>query len=220
MHVYGVEMLYAAVVDGYVDWQTAIVEAVLRASLSGDTAMHFRGHERCVSALANLIHLDEPFPGVRLRLRPPLLPALRRLRHRRPSRAGLLQLRLVLSKTRRVWRRPVEPLPAQRQGPADDGDAHLRRVGPEPEAVGGGRPGRTPPAGGHEGWQAEEVPSVSLTIRFLAVCRECGDERLAVRIVAAGRTTGMSGLPQSEDWKSRNAKEMRAAIDYLERKRV
>ena len=33
LHVYGVEMPCAAVVDGYVDWQTAIVEAVLRASL-------------------------------------------------------------------------------------------------------------------------------------------------------------------------------------------
>ena len=29
--VYTVETLYAAVVDAYVDWQTAIVEAVLRA---------------------------------------------------------------------------------------------------------------------------------------------------------------------------------------------
>ena len=75
-------------------------------------------------------------------------------------------------------------------------------------------------AGGHEGWRAEEVPSVSLTIRFLAMCRECGDERLAVRMVAAGRTTGELGLPQSDDWESWNAKEMRAAIDYLERKRV
>ena len=84
----------------------------------------------------------------------------------------------------------------------------------------GGPPGRTPPAGGHEGWQAEAVPSVSLTMRFLAVCRECGDERLAVRMVAAGRSMGESGLPQSDDWKSWNTKEMRAAIDYLERKRA
>ena len=84
----------------------------------------------------------------------------------------------------------------------------------------GAQPGRTPAVGGHEGWQVEEVPSVSLTIRFLAVCRECGDERLAVRMVATGRTTGELRLPQSDDWKSWNAKEMRAAIDYLERKRV
>ena len=64
------------------------------------------------------------------------------------------------------------------------------------------------------------MPSVSLTIRFLAVCRECGDDRLAARMVAAGRPTGQLGLPQSDDRKSWNAKEMRAAIDYLERKRV
>ena len=93
----------------------------------------------------------------------------------------------------------------------------------EPETyaqAAGRRPGRTPPARGQEASQAEEVPSVSLTIRFLAVCRECGDERLAVRMVAAGRTTGELGLPRSDDWKSWNAREMRAAIDYLERKRV
>lgn len=60
LHVYGVEMLYAAVV-GYPDWRTAIVEVVLRASLSGDTAMHFRGHERCVSALANLLQFTNVY---------------------------------------------------------------------------------------------------------------------------------------------------------------
>ena len=84
----------------------------------------------------------------------------------------------------------------------------------------GGPRRRTPLASSHEECQAEEAQSVSLTIRFLAVCRECGDERLAVRMVAAGRTTGELGLPQSDDWKSWNAREMRAAIDYLQRKRV
>ena len=61
LHVYDVEMLYAAVVDGYVDWQTAIVEAVLRASLSGDPTMYFRGHERCVSALASLLQFTNAY---------------------------------------------------------------------------------------------------------------------------------------------------------------
>ena len=61
LHVYDVEMLYAAVVDGYVDWQTAIVEAVLRASLSGDPAIHLRGHERCVSALASLLQFTNAY---------------------------------------------------------------------------------------------------------------------------------------------------------------
>ena len=61
LHVYDVEILYSAVVDGYVDWQTAIVEAVLRASLSGDPAMHFRGHERCVSALASLLQFTNAY---------------------------------------------------------------------------------------------------------------------------------------------------------------
>ncbi|MCY4122242.1 MAG: hypothetical protein OXG72_15130 [Acidobacteria bacterium] len=61
LHVDGVEMFYAAVVDDCVDWQMVLVEAVLRASLSGDTAMHFRGHERCVIALANLLQFTNAY---------------------------------------------------------------------------------------------------------------------------------------------------------------
>ena len=45
-----------------------------------------------------------------------------------------------------------------------------------------------------------ELPSVALTTRFLALCQEYGSEQLAVSIVAAGRSTGVSGLPQSKDW--------------------
>ena len=41
--------------------------------------------------------------------------------------------------------RPGELLPAPRPGPADDGDAPLRRVGPVPEAVGVGRRARSRP---------------------------------------------------------------------------
>ena len=52
---------YAAVVDGYIDWQTAIVDAVLRASVSGEKAMHFRGHERCLSALASLLQFTNAY---------------------------------------------------------------------------------------------------------------------------------------------------------------
>ena len=55
LHIYTVETLYAAVVDGYIDWHKAIVEAVVRASLSDDQAVHFHGHERCVSALVTLL---------------------------------------------------------------------------------------------------------------------------------------------------------------------
>ena len=47
---------------------------------------------------------------------------------------------------------------------------------------------------------AGELPSVSLTMKFLALCRQYGAERLAVRIVAAGRSTGVAGLPESDDW--------------------
>ena len=65
-----------------------------------------------------------------------------------------------------------------------------------------------------------ELPSVALTTRFLALCQEYGAERLAVSIVAAGRSTGVPGLPHSDDWTAWDADEMRAAVDYLERKRT
>ena len=61
LHVYTVETLYAAVVDGYIDWHKAIVEALIRASLSEDRAVHFHGHERCVNALATLLQFTNAY---------------------------------------------------------------------------------------------------------------------------------------------------------------
>ena len=63
-----------------------------------------------------------------------------------------------------------------------------------------------------------ELPSVALTTRFLAVCQQHGSERLAVSIVAAGRSAGVPRLPQSNDWTAWNADEMRAAVEHLQRK--
>ena len=63
------------------------------------------------------------------------------------------------------------------------------------------------------------LPSVALTMRFLALCQDYGSERLAVRVVASGRNTGAAGLPATDDWTEWDADEMRAAVDYLERKR-
>ena len=40
-----------------------------------------------------------------------------------------------------------------------------------------------------------ELPSVALTRRFLASCQDYGSERLAVRVVAVGRSTGVQRLP-------------------------
>ena len=65
---------------------------------------------------------------------------------------------------------------------------------------------------------ANELPSVALTTRFLVLCRQYGSEQLAVSIVAAGRSTGVPGLPQSNDWTAWNASEMRAAVEHLQRK--
>lgn len=64
----------------------------------------------------------------------------------------------------------------------------------------------------------EELPSVGLTEQFLRLCEQYGSQRLAVRIVAVGRDTGMAGLPGSDDWTTWDAHEMRAAVEYLRRK--
>ena len=75
------------------------------------------------------------------------------------------------------------------------------------------------PAGEQQTSGVHELPSVALMTRFLALCQEHGSERLAVRIVRAGRSSGVPGLPQSDDWTAWDAGQMRAAVDYLERKR-
>ncbi|MYN63599.1 MAG: hypothetical protein F4X11_01000 [Acidobacteria bacterium] len=64
-----------------------------------------------------------------------------------------------------------------------------------------------------------ELPSVALTRRFLALCQDYGAERLAIGVVAVGRSTGVESLPESNDWTTWDARQMRAAVEYLERKR-
>ena len=61
LHIYNVETLYAAVVEGYVEWRTALVEAVVRAELSGAVTLHPDGHELCVRRLANLLQLASSY---------------------------------------------------------------------------------------------------------------------------------------------------------------
>ena len=65
-----------------------------------------------------------------------------------------------------------------------------------------------------------EVPSVALTQRFLALCEHHGSQHLVVKLVAVGRGTGVPGLPESDDWTTWDAGQMRAAIEYLEHLRV
>ena len=43
--------------------------------------------------------------------------------------------------------------------------------------------------------------------------------RCADRVVAVGRSTGVEGLPASDDWNTWDAGEMQAAVDHLRRKR-
>ena len=59
-----------------------------------------------------------------------------------------------------------------------------------------------------------ELPSVAVTRKFLGLCEQYGGERLAVRIVAAGRS---AGVRETTDWTAWNADEMRAAVEHLQR---
>ena len=61
-----------------------------------------------------------------------------------------------------------------------------------------------------------ELPSVALTTRFLALCEHHGSQQL----VAVGRSTGVPGLPAGNDWTAWDREEMRAAIEYLEQMRI
>ena len=54
-----------------------------------------------------------------------------------------------------------------------------------------------------------DLPSVALTQRFLVLCEQYGSQRLAVQVVAVGRSTGVEGLPASDDWTTWTADEMR-----------
>ena len=61
LHIYHVENLYAAVVEAYIQWQLALVEAVIRAALSGEPGVRLRGHERCIQRLATLLQLASSY---------------------------------------------------------------------------------------------------------------------------------------------------------------
>ena len=65
-----------------------------------------------------------------------------------------------------------------------------------------------------------ELPSVALTQRFLAVCEYHGSQRLAVSLVVVARGAGVPGLPRADDWTAWNAEEMAAVVDYLEQMRI
>ena len=135
-----------------------------------------------------------------------------------------------------MWRtaRPAAPqgrgpLPPSRRPAAAAGRALVdRRQRRQPEH----HAAELPPAAASTPWPrtwltlredgrsaVNELPSVPLTRRFLALCLDYGSMRLALQVVAVGRSTGVPGLPvssKSTDW---NADEMRAVVDYLEGKR-
>ena len=67
--------------------------------------------------------------------------------------------------------------------------------------------------------RAGELPSVALTRRFLALCRDYGSERVVVGMVATGRSHRGGRLPESDDWTVWDAEQMQAAVEHVERQR-
>lgn len=63
--------------------------------------------------------------------------------------------------------------------------------------------------------QDDGLPSVEMTMRFLALCEQYGSHEAAVEAIAAGRQAGVPGLPD-RNWPEWNAAAMRAAVEYLE----
>ena len=63
-----------------------------------------------------------------------------------------------------------------------------------------GRATRSRSAATGQGALVNELPSVALTQRFLALCEHHGSQPLTVRLVAVGRSTGVPGLPAGDDW--------------------
>ena len=66
----------------------------------------------------------------------------------------------------------------------------------------------------------DALPTVGMTMQFLALCELYGSHRAAVGMVAEGRRAGAPVLPGDDDWTQWNAAQMRAAVEYLERRRA
>ena len=62
----------------------------------------------------------------------------------------------------------------------------------------------------------DALPSIGITIRFLALCNRYGSKRAAVSVVAQARRAGVPGLPETTNWTAWNAGEMTAAVKYLQ----
>ena len=79
------------------------------------------------------------------------------------------------------------------------------------------QPANRPDDASYTSSMPSDLPSVAITARFLDLCDHYGAQRLAIRIVAAGRSAGVPGLPPHDRWPEWKASEMRAAVEHLER---
>ncbi len=62
----------------------------------------------------------------------------------------------------------------------------------------------------------DALPTVGVTMRFLALCQLHGSHRATVGLLAEGRRAGAPGLPGDDDWTRWNGAQVRAAVEYLE----
>ena len=61
LHTYNVETLYNHVVNSYVEWQTAVVEAIIRANSGNSPKSMFVQQERCVWKLTCLLYMADSY---------------------------------------------------------------------------------------------------------------------------------------------------------------
>ena len=61
LQVHDAKNLPAAAVEAYIDWRKALVEAVVRAELSGAATTRLLGHELCVRRLASPLPLASSY---------------------------------------------------------------------------------------------------------------------------------------------------------------
>ena len=61
----------------------------------------------------------------------------------------------------------------------------------------------------------DALPTVGITMRFLALCDLYGSHQAAVGRVAEGRRAGVPGLPGDDDWTQWNAAQDAGGVEYL-----
>ena len=65
LHTYNVETLYNHVVNSYIEWQTTVVEAIVRTNSGNSQKDMFVQQERCVWKLTCLLYMADSYQAGR-----------------------------------------------------------------------------------------------------------------------------------------------------------